>query len=73
MYHLLVFQLEVIYQGEIIKTPARASKCLLSKATHMLADHGGADGDIRSRPLKFTWVPMYTYQYHTTKVEYKIC
>lgn len=52
---------EVIYQGEIIKTPARASKCLLSKATQMLADHGGADGDIRSRPLKFTWVPMCTY------------
>lgn len=65
MYHLLMFQLEVIYQGEIIETPARASKYLLSKATQMLADHGGADGgadgDIRSRPLKFTWVPMYTY------------
>lgn len=56
-----MFQLEVIYQGEIVKTPARASKCLLSKATQMLADHGGADGDISSRPLKFTWLPMYTY------------
>jgi hypothetical protein len=56
-----MFQLEVTYQGEIIKAPARASKRLLSKATQTLADHGGADGDIRSRPLKFTWVPMYTY------------
>lgn len=53
-----MFQLEVIYQGEIVKTPAKASECLLSKATQMLADHRGTDGDI---PLKFTWVPMYTY------------
>ena len=51
MYHLLMFQLEVTYQGEIIKTPVRASKRLLSKATQMLADHGGADSDICSQLL----------------------